>query len=65
MSQGTDSVRTNLAGLRRERGKGGMERRGREREAHQSSAGALGGPPVLANRFSKAIPAALPAWDGS
>lgn len=42
ISQGTDSVRTNLAGLRRERGEKGMERRGREIERHQSFEGALG-----------------------
>lgn len=42
ISQGTDSVRTNLAGLRRERGEKGMERRGREMETHQSFEGALG-----------------------
>lgn len=42
ISQGTDSVRTNLAGLRRERGEKGMERRGREMETHQSFEGAFG-----------------------
>lgn len=72
ISQGTDSVRTNLAGLRREQGEKGMERRGREMERHQSFEGVLGVTLRLQTALellSKAIPhgsssrsAPAPGW---
>lgn len=55
MSQGTDSVRTNLAGLRRERGKRGWrggEERGKDIKAQQEQPGS----PCACTPLSKEIP---------